>query len=32
MTVIAFALAAVAAGWAYHWHRAAQALAISERK
>lgn len=32
MTVIAFALAAVAAGWAYHWHRATQALAVSERK
>jgi hypothetical protein len=32
MTVIGFALAAIVAGWAYHWHRAAQALAISERK
>lgn len=31
MTVIGFALAAVAAGWAYHWYRAAQALAISAR-
>lgn len=29
--VIALALAAIAAAWAYHWHRATQALAISER-
>ena len=30
--VIGLALAAVAAAWAYHWRRSAQALAISERK
>jgi hypothetical protein len=31
VTVIGLALAAMAAGWAYHWHRAAQALAVSHR-
>jgi hypothetical protein len=31
-TVIGLALAAVAAGWAYHWYRAAQALAVSKRE
>ena len=30
--ILALALAAIAAAWAYHWHRAAQALAISERR
>ena len=29
---VGLALAAVAAAWAYHWRRAAQALAIAERK
>lgn len=32
VAVIGLALTAIAAGWAYHWYRAAQALAISERK
>lgn len=31
-TVIGLALAAVAAAWAYHWYRAAQALAVSRRE
>lgn len=31
-TVIGLALAAVAAGWAYHWYRAAQALAVAKRE
>ena len=32
IAVLGLALAAIAAGWAYHWHRAALALAISERR
>jgi hypothetical protein len=32
ITVIGLALAAVAAGWAYHWYRAARALAVSKRE
>jgi hypothetical protein len=32
ITVIGLALAAMAAAWAYHWYRAAQALAVSKRE